>query len=199
MKEKAQLCKSHHAKQRLCVSVRGRPYITLVCMSVPACKASCRVSGCSESDANPDANEAFPYVPLKKNEPPRQLRCVTFLVLHHFLLSILERQVNTSSGPWRQEGKQLLLYSSLVQLWVILLIVSGVSHICPYCPTRHFTEGRFGVISVEMVLPESWTSDKVPGEGAFWQGQEEPEVKLRDGRNSFSLSCSALDTGTSFF
>lgn len=39
MKEKALLCKSHHAKQRLCVSVRGRPYVTLVCMSVPACKA----------------------------------------------------------------------------------------------------------------------------------------------------------------
>lgn len=30
-----------------------------------------RVSGGSESDADPDANAAFPYVPLKKKEPPQ--------------------------------------------------------------------------------------------------------------------------------
>lgn len=76
MKEKALLCKSRHAKQPLCVSVRGRPSITSVCLSVPACKANlfrntCRVSGGSESDANPDANVALPYVPLKKNKPPQ--------------------------------------------------------------------------------------------------------------------------------
>lgn len=66
--------------------------------------------------------------------------------------------------------KQLLLYSSLVQLWVILLIVSVwcVSHLSILSYEVLYRGKVWGNLEmVEMVLPEFWISDKVPGKGAF--------------------------------